>query len=79
MQPAAQQGLLLIDAVFKDFHCIKESAIFHRNDQINRIEVYLAVKASCQVGFMIYGGMKVIAQRAPEPEYFVVILHLKIQ
>jgi hypothetical protein len=28
---------------------------------------------------MIGGGMKVIAQRASEPEHFVVVLHLKIQ
>jgi hypothetical protein len=28
---------------------------------------------------MIGGGMKVIAQRASEPEYLVVVLHLKIQ
>jgi hypothetical protein len=71
--------LLLVDTVFKDFHCIKEAAIFHRNDQINRIEVYPAIKASCQVGFMIGGRMKVIAQGALEPEYFVIVAHLKIQ
>jgi hypothetical protein len=71
--------LLLIDTVFKDFHCINEAAISHRNDQINRIEVYLTVKASCQVRFMICGGLKAVTQRASEPEYFVVVAHLKIQ
>jgi hypothetical protein len=65
--------------VFKDFHCIQKSAISHRNDQINGVEVFVAVKASGQVGFMIGGRMKVAAQRASEPEYVVVVLHLKVQ
>jgi hypothetical protein len=51
----------------------------YRNDQINRIEVFFAVKASGQIGLMIGGRMKVVAQRASEPEYFVVGTHLKVQ
>jgi len=51
----------------------------YRNDQINRIEVFFAVKASGQIGLMIGGRMKVVAQRALEPEYFVVATHLKVQ
>ena len=64
---------------FKDFDCIKEAAISHRNDQINWIEVFTAVKASCQIGFMIGGSMKVVAQRASEPKYLVIVTHLKVQ
>jgi hypothetical protein len=64
---------------FKDFDCIKEAATFHRHDQINRIEVIFAVKASCQVGLVIGGRMKVVAQRASEPKYLVIVTHLKVQ
>ena len=63
-----EQYQLRIDSVFKYLYCINEAAISHRNDQIDRIEVLLAVKASCQIGFMVRGRMKVVAQRASEPE-----------
>ncbi len=49
------------------------------NDQINRIEVFFAVKAPCQVRFEIGGRMKIVAKRAPELESFGIISHLKIQ
>ena len=75
---AARLGLL-IDRVFKDFHCIDKSAIFNRNNHINRIEVFFAVKAPCQVGLKIGGRMKIVANRTSEPEGFVGVSHLKIQ
>jgi hypothetical protein len=39
----------------------------------------LAIKTSGQVGLRIGGGMKVVAQRALEPEPVGVRVHLKIQ
>jgi len=70
---------LLINTVFKELHGIHEAAFSHRYDQINGVEVFLTIKASCQIGLMISGRMKVVAQRASEPEEFVVVTHLKIQ
>jgi hypothetical protein len=55
---------LLINTVLKELHGIHEAAFFHGDDQINRIEVFFAVKASCQIGLMIGGCMKVVAQIA---------------
>ena len=70
--------LLWIDAVIKDFHSIKEATVSHRHNQINWVKVFTAVKASCQIGFVIGGSMKAVAQRALEPEYFMVVSHLKV-
>jgi hypothetical protein len=70
--------LLLIDAFSKGFHGVLEATIFHRDDQINGVEVLFAIKTSCQVGLVICGGMKVVAQRASEPEYLVVVSQLKV-
>ena len=70
---------LLIDPVFKEFHGIHEAAFSHRHDQVNRVEVFLAIKTSCQIGFMICGCMKAMTQRTSEPEHFLAVLYLKIQ
>ena len=71
--------LLLIDPAFKELHGIYEPAITHRNNQINRVEVFLTIKAPCQICFMVGDGMKVEAQRASEPEYLLLVAHLKVQ
>ena len=70
---------LRIDSVFKYLHGIYEAAFSHRHDQVNRVEVFLAIKTSCQVGFMICGCMKAMTQRTSEPEHFVVASQFKIQ
>jgi hypothetical protein len=70
---------LLINPVFKELHGIHEAAFSHRHDQINGVEVFLTIKTSCQVGFMVGGGMKVAAQRATEPQYCVYVAYLKAQ
>jgi len=70
---------LLIDPVLKYFHGIHEAAFSYRHDQVDRVEVLLAIKTSGQVGFVICGGMKAITQRTSEPEYFEVVSHLKVQ
>ena len=70
---------LRIDSVFKYLHGIYEAAFSHRHDQINGVEVFLAIKTSCQVGFMICGCMKAMTQRTSEPEHFVVASQFKIQ
>jgi hypothetical protein len=57
----------LLDIVFKKLHSIHEVALCHHNDQINGVEVFLTIKASCQICFMVGGGMEVEAQRALEP------------
>jgi hypothetical protein len=69
----------LLDIVFKKLHSIHEVALCHRNDQINGVEVFLTIKASCQICFMVCGGMKVEAQWASEPEYLLLVAHLKVQ
>jgi hypothetical protein len=69
----------LLDTVFKKLHSIHEVALCHRHDQINGVEVFLTIKAPCQICFLVGGGMKVEAKRASEPEYLVLVLHLKIQ
>jgi hypothetical protein len=56
--PAALK-ILLIDAFFQPFHGINKAAFFHRHDQIDGVEVHLAVETSCQIGFIIGRGMEV--------------------
>jgi hypothetical protein len=70
---------LLIDTIFKELDGIHEAVICHCHDQINGVEVFLTVKASCEVGLMIGCRMKIVTQRASESEYFVVIAQLKVQ
>ncbi len=72
------RGYLLIDSIFKYLHGIHKAAFTHRHYQINRVEVFLAIKTSCQVGHMIGGGMKVVAQRTSEPEPVAYAAYLKI-
>jgi len=69
----------LIGPAFKELHGIQEATITHRHNQINRVEVFLTIKTSGQVGFMICGSMKALAQRTSEPEHFVIVSQLKIQ
>jgi hypothetical protein len=57
--PAAQDELF-IDSFFELFYGINKAAFFHRYDQINGVEVYLAVKTSGQIGLILGGGMKVV-------------------
>jgi hypothetical protein len=71
--------VLSIDSVFKNFHCIYKAAIAHRDNHINRVEVFLAVEASRQICFVIDSRMEIVAQGAAEPDCFVVVLHLKVQ
>jgi len=52
----------------QSFHRIDEDAICNGDDQINRIEVFLAVKATCQIGFRICRCMEVIAQGAAKAQ-----------
>jgi hypothetical protein len=68
-----------MEAVFEHFHRLQEVAVSHGHHQINGVEVFSAIKASCQIGFMIGGGVKVAAQRAAEPEQLMVVSHLKVQ
>jgi hypothetical protein len=68
----------LIDPAFKELNGIQEAAITHRHNQINRIEVFLTIKASGQVGFMICGSMKSLTQWASEPEHFAMVSQLKL-
>jgi hypothetical protein len=70
---------LLLQTFFKILHSLHEVALCHRNDQINGVKVFLTIKASCQVCFIVGGGMKVEAQRASEPEYLVLVSHFKVQ
>jgi hypothetical protein len=37
----------------------------------------LTIKTSRQIGLMIGGGMKVVAQGASESEYLVIVAHLQ--
>ena len=57
----------LLYTVFKKLHGIHEVALCHCDDQINGVEVFLTIKASCQICFMVGGGMEVEAQRTSEP------------
>jgi hypothetical protein len=71
--------VLSIESVFKDFHCIYKAAITHRDNHIDRIEVFLAFEASGQICFVIGSRMKIVTQGATEPDSFAVLFHLKVQ
>jgi hypothetical protein len=68
----------LIDPAFKELHGIQKAAITHRHNQINRVEVFLTIKTSCQVCFVICGSMKSLTQWASEAEHFAMVSQLKI-
>ena len=51
----------------------------HRHNQVYGVKILLAIKASCQVGFMIGGCMEVEAQRTAEPEYVMCLFRLQIE
>jgi hypothetical protein len=63
----------LINPAFKELHGIQEATITHRHNQINRVEVFLTIKTSGQVCFMISGSMKALTQRTSEAEHFVIV------
>jgi len=69
----------LKEAVFQHLHGIQEAAFSHGHNQINGVKVFRAIKASCQIGVMIGGGMEVSAHRAAEPEQLMVVSHFNIQ
>jgi hypothetical protein len=68
-----------MEAVFEHFHRLQEVAVSHGHHQINGVEVFSAIKASCQIGFKIGSGMKVATHRAAEPEQLMVVSHVNVQ
>jgi len=72
-------GGLLIDVIVERFHGIYKVTIFNGHNQINSVEVFPAIKASCQVGFRIGSGVKVETLRTLKTEYLVCVSHLEIQ
>jgi len=68
----------LIGPAFKELHGIQEATFSHRHNQINRVEVFLTIKTSGQVGFMICGSMKTLTQGTSEAEHFAAVSQLKI-
>jgi hypothetical protein len=74
-----QKNYLQIKTVFKKLHGLHEAAFCRRHNQINGVEVFFAIKASCQVVLVIGGGMKVGTHRAPEALYLVVVFQLQLQ
>jgi len=70
---------LLIDMIFERFHGIYKVTIFNGHNQINRVEVFFAIKASCQVGCRIGSRVKVETLGALKSEYLVRVSYLQIQ
>jgi hypothetical protein len=69
---------LRIDRVFQDFHRFDKITVSNGNDHIDRVEVFLTIEAAGQVGFVVCGRMKAVANRASEPKQFTVVSYLKI-
>ena len=74
-----QHGLFYRGIIFKELDCLDESAIIYCHNQVYGVEVFFAIKTSCQVGFMIGGCMEVEAQRAAEPEHVMCLFRLQVE
>jgi hypothetical protein len=48
------------------FHGIDKAALNRRHDHIYRVEVFLTIKKSRQIGFLLCRGMEAVALRASE-------------
>jgi len=70
---------LRFNHVFEDIHGLYKAAVTHRYHQIDRVEVFLAIKASCQVSYRVGGGVEVVTKGASEPEPLAAVFHFQIQ
>jgi hypothetical protein len=64
---------------FQLFHRIDEAAIGNGDDQVYRIEVFLAIKTSRQVGFRGSRRMKAGAQRASKTQQRIAVADIQSQ
>jgi len=71
--------LRLLYAIFQIFHCFDKAVSCHRHDKIDGIIVFLAVKASGQIGFTAGGRMKAVTLRATKPQPMAVLFQGHIQ
>ena len=58
----------MIDFIFEELDGLDEGTWSGGHDHIDGIEVFLAVKASGEVGLRFDCGMEVSTQRASEPQ-----------
>ena len=65
--------------VFQKLNGLNEASRGGRHDQVNGVEVALAIKTSGQVGLRIGCCMKPMTKRAAEPENFLTVTRLKSQ
>ena len=56
-------GLFLMDGL-QELDTVDEFGLSGKHHQIDGVKVFAAVKASGQIGFRIYGGIKSVADRA---------------
>jgi hypothetical protein len=54
--------------VFQQFHRIDEVALPYRHNQVYWVEVFPAIKTTCQIGFWICCRVKVAAQGAAKAQ-----------
>lgn len=66
----------LFSFVFRIFIYLAE---FNPHNQINRIEVFFAVKAACQVCFRISSRMEIMAARTAEAKQFTAAMQVQIE
>jgi hypothetical protein len=65
--------------VFQKLNGFHEASRGGRHDQVNGVEVELAIKTSGQVGLRIGRRMKPMTNRAAEPKDFFAVSRLKSQ
>ena len=54
--------------LFQIFHCLDKAVTSNGHDKIDGVEVFLAVKASGQIGFAVGGRLKAVTFRATKPQ-----------
>ena len=69
----------IADMIFQKLNGLHEALRGDRHDQINGVEVALAIKTSAQVGLRICRRMKAMTNRTAEPEDFFALSPLKSQ
>jgi hypothetical protein len=74
-------AMLLCSAyfIFQIFHRLDKAVTSHGHDKIDGVEVFLAVKASGQIGFTAGGRMKAVTLRATKPQPMAVLFQRHIQ
>ena len=50
-----------MEIFLEKFHGLDEATLSRGHDQVDGVEVFLTIKAACQIGFRMGGGVEAVA------------------